>query len=69
MLLRYGQSMLEGMKERCMYTFEMSIDCWVMEEPVRMVKEGAQEEVASSKKTGASNGGVSGFVSPRVTDH
>lgn len=52
-----------------MSTFEMSCDCRVMEEPVRVVREGVQEEEASSKTTGASNGGVSGLVSPRVTDH
>ena len=52
-----------------MSTFEMSVACRVMEEPVRLVKDGVQEADTSSKKAGTSNGGVAGFVSPRVTDH
>lgn len=47
-------------------TFEMSVPCRVMEEPVRLVRDGVREEDTSSKKAGTSNGGV---VSPRVTDH
>lgn len=46
---RYGQKMLEGMRERCVSTLEMSVDCRAMEEPVRLVEEGVQEEESSSQ--------------------